>query len=143
VSFYALKERRVNIDELERTLPNGFHDSCLRQLTVDYEAQMASLVLDVWIGDVDAPTDVERDRLRTARLDLIGVEYFILEPPDPTYPYRDAGSVTLDLCDSDPGIASSRPLALGGFAGRFFVNQWNAFIHFAAQDVRLTWTDPG
>ena len=132
----------MNIEELDRTLPNGFHDSCLRGITVDYEAQTAMLTLDIWIGAVEAPAGVERERLKPARLDLIGLEYFILEPPDPRYKYRDAGSVTLDLCDSDPAIATSRPPTLGGFSGRFFVNEWNAFIHFAAKDVRLTWTDP-
>jgi hypothetical protein len=29
----------------------------------------------------------------------------------------------------------------GGFAARFFVIDWNAFIHFAAMDVTLTWAD--
>jgi hypothetical protein len=123
----------MNIEELDRTLPNGFHDSCLCQVTVDYEAQTAALTLDIWIGDLEAPAGAERERLRTARLDLIGLEYFILEPPDPRYKYREAGAVTLDLCGTDPSIATSRPLAFGGFAGRFFVNEWNAFIHFAAK----------
>jgi hypothetical protein len=75
----------VNIEELDRTLPNGFHDSCLRHVTVDYEAQTASLALDIWIGDVDAPPGAERERLRTARLELLGLEYFIVEAPDPRY----------------------------------------------------------
>jgi hypothetical protein len=133
----------VTIEEMARTLPNGFHDSWLSQVTVDYVAQTASLMLDICIGDLDAPPGEERDRLRAARLDLLGLEYFIMEPPDPRYEYRDAGDVMLDLCDSDPAIATPRPLALGGFAGRFFVNDWNAFIHFAARDCRLTWTDSG
>ena len=131
----------MNIEELERTV--GFHDSCLRRFTVDYEAQTASLALDIWVGEVEAPAGADRERLRTARLDLIGLEYFVVDPPDPRYKYRDAGSVTIDLCGSDPALAISRPLALGGFAGRFFVNEWNAFIHFAAKDARLTWTDLG
>jgi len=131
----------VNIEELDRTLPNGFHDSCLRGISLDYEAQIASLTLDLWVGDQDAPAGEERERLRPARLDLVGLEYLVLDPPDPRYKYRDAGSVTLDLCESDPVIATSRPPATGGFAGRFFVNEWNGFIHFAAKEARLTWTD--
>ena len=132
----------MNIEELDRTLPNGFHDSRLRGISVDYEAQTAFLALDIWIGDQEAQAGLERERLRPARLDLIGLEYLVLEPPDPRYKYRDAGSVTLDLCDSDPAIAGSRPISPGGFAARFFVNEWNAFIHFAAKDVCLRWTDP-
>lgn len=130
----------MNIEELSRSLPNGFHDSCLRGITVDYETQTAMLTLDVWIGNVDAPLSVERERLKSAILYLKGFEYFILEPPDPRYKYREGGSVTLDLCDSDPDITTSRPTRAGGFSGRFFVNEWNAFIHFAAQDLQLTWT---
>jgi hypothetical protein len=131
----------VNIEELDRTLPHGFHDSCLRGIALDYEVQTALLTLDIWIGDENAPPGEERERRRPARLDLIGLEYFVLEPPDPRYKYRDVGSVTLDLCEADLAFATSRPPAAGVFAARFFVNEWNAFIHFAAKDVRLTWTD--
>jgi hypothetical protein len=27
-----------------------------------------------------------------------------------------------------------------GIRGRFFVTEWNTFIHFAALEARLTWT---
>jgi len=36
-------------------------------------------------------------------------------------------------------VERARQVPAGGFAGRFFVTEWNAFIHFAALDARLTW----
>jgi hypothetical protein len=130
----------VDIEELDRTI--GFHDACLRGITVDYGTQTATLTLDIWVGEPKAPSNAESERLRPARLELTGLEYLVVDPPDPRYKYRDRGSVTLDLCAADIAIAASRAPALGGFAARFFVNEWNTFIHFAARDARLTWTGP-
>jgi hypothetical protein len=35
----------------------------------------------------------------------------------------------------------ARQVPQGGFAGRFFITEWNAFIHFAALEARLTWLE--
>ena len=47
----------------------------------------------------------------------------------------------IDACDADDDPERCRQVPQGGFAGRFFVAEWNAFIHFAALDARLIWLD--
>jgi hypothetical protein len=48
---------------------------------------------------------------------------------------RRVGSSVLELYDPE----RARQVPAGGFAGRFFVTEWNGFIHFAALEARLTW----
>jgi hypothetical protein len=91
---------------------------------------------------MDKPAGPEREKYRRGRLELVGLEYLAIEPPDPRYPYRQCGPIDIDLCQADDELAGPRPHAEGGFAGRMFVSDWNAFIHFAAMDARLHWLEP-
>jgi hypothetical protein len=132
---------RVNLDELEAELPNGLHDSLLRTFSSDPVEGRAELILDVWLGDLHSPEDLERERRRPARLELLGLTYLVVDDPDPGYAPVEGAPVQIDTCAADDDPARSRQIPDGGFAGRFFVTQWNSFIHFAALEARLTWID--
>ncbi len=132
----------MTIEELAGALPNGLHDAFLLNLNLDYENRCASLVLDIWVGNLEATSIEVREQKRRARLCLLGLEYLIVDPPDSNYPYQNVGSVRIDLINSDPAITESRALPDHGFSARFFVFDWNAFIHFAAISASLTWLDP-
>lgn len=137
------ERKTMNITELESTRNVTFHDADLRSLTVDYVAQKAVLVLDVWIGWMSDPATAsyeERERRRPGRLELTGLQYLVVEPPDPTYPYTNA-SIEIDPCDADEALSSRYPEPAGVFSGRFFVSAWNSFIHYAAADAELVWMD--
>ena len=43
------------IEQLERNLPNGFHDARLRRLTIDYSTAHAAIALDVLVNDEREP----------------------------------------------------------------------------------------
>src|SRR5256885_8257389 len=62
--------RRMTLEDVERALPNGFHDAFLQTLTVDYVARRATLSLRVWIGDADAPTNADREAYRQVVLTI-------------------------------------------------------------------------
>jgi hypothetical protein len=130
----------VNIDELAGDLPNGFHDSRLRTFSSNPAQRRAEFVLKVWVGDLHRSAEVERELYRAARLELLGLAYLVVDDPDPRYPAH-AEEVTIDACGPDGDPDRSRQVPEGGFAGRFFVTEWNAFIHFAALDARLTWIE--
>jgi hypothetical protein len=131
----------VNIDELEADLPNGLHDSLLRTFSSDLVARRAEFILDVWIGDRHSDATAERERRCGARLELLGLVYLVVDDPDPRHPSLERKPVQVDLCGADDDPERVRQVPAGGFAGRFFVSEWNAFIHFAAQEARLTWLD--
>jgi hypothetical protein len=131
----------MNIDELEADLPNGFHDSRLRTFSSNPAQRRAEFVLDVWLGDLQRSAASERDRHRAARLELLGLAYLIVDDPDPRYATSDLERVQIDACGPDDDPDRSRQVPEGGFAGRFFVTEWNAYIHFAALEARLTWIE--
>ena len=131
----------MNIDELEAGLPNGLHDALLRTLSTDGGEGRAELILDVWLGDLHSSVTAERERYRPARLELLGLAYLVLDDRDPRYAAIDGDPLRIDVCAADDDPERSRLVPSGGFAGRFFVTEWNAFILFAALDVRLTWME--
>jgi hypothetical protein len=131
----------VNIDELESELPNGLHDAHLRTFESDPATRRAEFILDVWMGDLHSTVDSERERRCPARLELLGVTYLVVDEPDPQYRASNHSSLQIDPCTADGDPELVRQVPAGGFAGRFFVTEWNAFIHFAALEARLTWLE--
>lgn len=131
----------MTIGEIESGLPNGLHDSLLHSYASDDDERSAEFVLDVFMGDLHSTVESERERYRRARLELVGVGYLIVEEPDPRYEPFKKSPVQLDSCAADDDAERSRRVPQGGFAGRFFITDWNSFIHFAALDARLTWID--
>jgi hypothetical protein len=95
----------------------------------------------VWLGDLHSTVTAERERHRRARLELLGLGYLIVEDPDPRYGPFSKSPVQLDACAADDDADRSRRVPEGGFAGRFFITDWNSFIHFSAREARLTWLD--
>ena len=130
----------MTIDELESELPNGLHDAHLRTFSSDPVTGRAEFTLDVWIGNLHSTVMSEREWRRPARLELLGVTYLVIDVPDPRYPVADGSPVQIDSCAADDDPERRKLVPTGGFAGRFFVTEWNTFIHFAALEARLTWT---
>ncbi len=125
----------MNIFQLDQTLPNGFHDAVLSELTISWVARIARLKLEVWVGDMAGPATL-RESYRPAELILCGVEYFLIDPPDPAYPYRRLGPVTIDLAAADDSLM----LPSGsGVPFRFWVGQWNSFLKVSASEAELRW----
>src|SRR5690349_8539031 len=129
----------VNLEDLEADLPNGLHDALLRTFSSDLAERRAEFVIDVWMGDLHSAVSSERERRRPARLELLGLTYLIVDDLDPRYPYAKEAPVQIDACGADDDPELARQVPQGGFAGRFFVTEWNGFIHFAAVEARLTW----
>ena len=126
----------MTIEEIAQTLPNGFHDSTILSVRLNYEQRTAEIDMEIWVsGSVD--TDPEQYRRSTLLIfDLI---YFVIEPPGPPNASHDAptlvdgGSTELEQF----GNTLPKPLPDGAFTYWFFVSNWNAFIHVAALRAEL------
>jgi hypothetical protein len=70
---------------------------------------------------------------------VLDVVHFAMDHPHPSFLIRGSEPLTIDACEADATQNYARQSPKGGFAGRFFVYEWNAFIHFAAREARLTW----
>jgi hypothetical protein len=123
----------VRIEELARSLPNGFHDALLRSFSVDPVRQVVEFAIDVSID--------MHDGYRPAQLVLTGVTYVAVDPPGSGASGWSSRASLIEFCEPDPAHVEQVTTPDGGFSSRFFVSDWNAFIHFAAADAVLTWAD--
>jgi hypothetical protein len=132
----------MTFEDLDRELPNGFHDAKIEDVTVNYAERSATLTMHFWVGSMDGPN---REEYRSGTLRIHGLCYYAIDPPAPTYPFMRSGSpINVSGYPEDP----EKFAALGGLLAvmpkdvtcfRFFVHEWNSFIHIAATDVRLSW----
>ncbi|WP_421759305.1 hypothetical protein [Devosia sp.] len=116
----------MTIEEIARSLPNGFHDAELSGYSISFIKQTAHLDLAVWTG---SPTRIET--YRPASLDLEGLRFWIIQPPDARYD-ASAGELVIDIgnvADLDPPPAVQLPPVPPTVPVNWlYVRDWNAFI---------------
>lgn len=133
----------MNLDELDQRYPNGLDDARIGRIVVDYQNRTAAIHLDLRGNLPDSP---ERDVYSQAVLQLAGLYYFSMEPPDSEHLLAGrATKLTVDGLAEDPNefppFATLRPtMKARAFCCRFYVHEWNSFIHIAAEDAELRWT---
>ncbi|MBI3572574.1 MAG: hypothetical protein HY092_00020 [Candidatus Kerfeldbacteria bacterium] len=134
----------MTIEEIEKTLPSGFHDACLEKLNIDYGKREVTLEISVDIGAFDSPRGELKEANRKGILTVSGLLFCVIEPPDSRSPYQKAKG--LWITDSGP-VKSAKLLAKlpeslpnGVFAHYFFINEWNAFIIVVATGARFDWS---
>ena len=121
----------MNLFELAESLPNGLHDAELRSVSIDYLERTAILELEIWVDDKDI-----LEIYRPARITLTGLVYFAIEPPYHSYPFRDAGALTIDLSRPEkPFVAGCESES----AFRLFISDFNSFIYADAPEAELEW----
>jgi len=139
----------MTLEELADTLPNGFHDSALQRLSVDYVRRAAHLEMSIKVGDSDGLAE-QRDDIRDARVEVSGLLFLVVDPPSTArgYDFKSPGElwvvdgyetrsipeftklITPDLLGSLPPEA---------FVHSFFISEWNSYIHIAARDCAMKW----
>lgn len=127
--------------DLARQLPNGFHDAQVSACSLDFVNRTVAFELQLWMGD-----EADFERYRSARLTVTGLEYYAADPPDPRYPFAESAPLAVDLCEPDPAVRANSALPAHTFSARFWVANWNAFIHLAGTHAELRWTassEPG
>jgi hypothetical protein len=132
----------MTFEELDQRFPNGFVDAEIIGMSVDYREHIAKLQLNLRGNSPDSPDhDVYARAVLTAR----GIYYVSIEPPDPDHlfgPKRE--KITVDGLPEDPKtfpllehVKSKVPVE--AFCCRFFVHDWNSFIHIGAADAEFSW----
>lgn len=131
----------MTLEELEAMLPNGLHDAQLKSLAVDYEAGTALLKLELWIGDLDSAVEEEREAYAECELTVSGLCFCIVETPDGDE--AGEGAVSIDAGPTTPELMEKYGWKLprvppGSFIHWLYVSPWNAFIHIAGREARLS-----
>jgi len=144
----------MDIEEIGRTLPNGFHDAEIRSMTIDYSKPEATFVLYIPTGTPETGT---WEPFRLGALKLEGLLYCVIEPPGYTmkqdsppvedfvpeadYPWLTADSSDFGQLKSYPALPE--PLPVGGFRHWFYDCNHNSFIYVAATNANFEWRDRG
>lgn len=131
-----MSERETHLEadclaDLERLLPNGFHDAELRSLRLDLLERRLSMELDLWVDE-----DVIRERYRRGLLELGVAGQLVVEGQDPRYPFGEVGPVRIDLSIERAASEAAPERA------RFFVQEWNSFIVVEDRGAVLRWLEP-
>jgi hypothetical protein len=133
----------MTLDDLAASLPNGFHDSALKVVVIDYVNREAKLSLEIWMADCDAASAADREAYRQAEVSLSGLVFWVCEPLSAGYPYDGKGEVTIDIGSVEtltrPPSPTLPSTPVGCFVNWIYVRAWNAFIYVAAHDAKLTW----
>ncbi len=124
------------LQEVEQSLPNGFHDSSILGVRLDYVQRTAEIDMELWFS---GPDEADQEKYRPATLYISELFYFVIEPPEHAYTSDvepsliDGGSS--ELAQSKCRLPDSLPA--GAFTYWFFVNSWNSFIHVAALSAEI------
>ncbi len=126
-------------------LPNGFDDAEITGLTLDYQDRTAKLQLNLRGSPPDSPN---RDEYQQAVLLLNGFYYFVIEPPDADHLWYPQRSIQVNGYPEDasqfPLFEHLKPKVSGdAFCCRFYVHDWNSFIHIAAKDAQFSLVEDG
>jgi hypothetical protein len=126
----------MTLEEIDLSLPNGFHDSSIFGVRLNYVQRTAEIDMEI---HVSGPEDENKEKYQPATLFISGLIYFVIEPPGPpniahAEPSRvDGGSSELEQA----AYPLPKPLPEGTFTYWFFVSNWNSFIHIAALSADL------
>jgi hypothetical protein len=134
----------MNFEEIEQSLPNGFHDATLLQASLDSIASSATLKLSVHIS---LEGDTDRERYRVGILKATGVSLFFIEPPDPNYNFVLNGkgisvsgdAVSLGQVTELNALMSKLPTDATVY--RLFLEEWNSFLYIAAREAMFMWEE--
>jgi hypothetical protein len=126
----------MTIEEIAQSLPNGFHDSSIKSVHLNYEQRTAEMDLVLWVAGAE---DEDSELYQRATLFISDLVYFVIEPPGPPNVAHAANSL-VDGGASELERAAyplPKPLPSGVFTYWFFVSIWNSFIHIAASSAEI------
>ena len=134
----------MTFEELEQTLPNGFHDAAIREISLDVMTRSIAMALDLLTGQ---PGEPNPDLYRPGTLKIVPAYLFFVEPPDLHYSFVLNGSrlkVGGDFVKAGQNEVVDRlleKLPTDATAYRFFLEKWNSFLYVAGGSIELSWED--
>jgi hypothetical protein len=129
------------LEELERSLPNGFHDAELTSLHVDYAKREAIVGLNIDFSTPEATGGSEEESYRPGRVVFSGLHFIAIDPPAPGYEYLGVSLIDSGMGQPRTNPREVPPLDEGVSLCWLFVVRWNGFVRIAAHNVTLQWAD--
>jgi hypothetical protein len=132
----------MTFDDLDARFPNGFVDAEITGVSLDYQTRTATIELNLRADAIGSPLTNE---FRKAVLTIRAFYYFSVEAPDKEHLFYPLHSkIVVDGLSED---SNSFPLfrkliekvPANAFCCRFYVHDWNSFIHVAGPDAEFTY----
>lgn len=132
--------------ELEKDLPNGFHDCELHSIFIDFLKGKLRMVLNLSWGD---PGRKANELYKMCEVILENLCFCAIDPPDYSSNFLPDGSplivsgdcINFEQIKPDEKIPNQLPKNITSC--RFFVYDWNAFIYIAGSNVNIAFSTPG
>ncbi len=134
----------MKLIEIDNSLPNGFHDSYIHSIQLDYEKRKAIFKINIWIGDLSSDIEDIREVYRAGELVISDMIFFVIDPPDSSYKYFDGTPLWVDggpmeSIEKSPLVPLPKDLPIGSFTYLFYVRNWNASFYIAGMEAELIW----
>jgi hypothetical protein len=132
----------MTFEEIDQKYPNGFVDAEIGSINIDYESRTAILRLNLRRNPPDSPNNQEYE---PATLIVHGFYYCSIEAPSLAHiSHVEKSGITVDGFPEDPSLFPpfeqlKTAFPAGAFCCRFFVHDWNSFIHIGAQKAEFVW----
>jgi hypothetical protein len=136
----------MTFEETVQNLPNGFHDSKIRKLSVDFIGRSILISMELLVGLPDTPNP---EGYRSGTLKVVAPYLFFVEPPDASYPFTPFGKpVSATGAVVRPGgnprideLLQHIPQDATAFV--FFLDDWNSYLYIAGGSLEFSWDDEG
>ena len=133
--------------ELEQLLPNGFHDSRLDEIQIDYRRRIAVFEMELWAVTVGPENRgaVIPNLYRRGRLTFTGLLACTVDVPNGEFQSPDACELWMDVVPIEHPLPAplswpGEPLPEGVIRRTFyFQNDAASFVHLAAEAIEFEW----
>ena len=134
----------MTIEEVGHLLPNGFHDSNILRINIDYQKGEVVFLIEVDLSLQDQKVEAPS---RLGELKVTRLLYCVLEPPSFASNYtlgKNMLWITSDSSDFSvlkecPNL--SDPMPEVAFRHWFFISSHNCFVYIAGMDASFRWMD--
>jgi len=134
----------MDLDQLLDHPHGTFHDSIIERVEIDYLNRTARFQIQICTGDPEATKPELRESSKPGFLLISGLLFIAMDPPAEGYPYQSRDGLWICAYEIHPGITKGseplpKDLPANASVHRFFVSEWNSFIHIAATHFNFEW----
>ncbi len=129
--------------DISKHLPNGFHGAVIEHIAANYVERKVEFLLKLLVPEDQVGRT--KSRYRCGRLEIQQLLYLALDLPNSRYDYAGQRGLEINgLLDTTPDICPDfenirTEMGPEFFFHSFFVEEWNAFIHFSGANAKFQW----
>lgn len=133
----------MSLNDIEQSLPNGFHDSKINAIYRNLKTETVKLYLDILVGLPDDEPARQRG-YRQGILTFEGVKIFISEEPSVESKFSDAGSLNFAISEGEVESVSQGIMKMINqecHIYTLFVQEWFSNLIVVADKIEFSWAD--